>query len=172
MFPILGDRAIARITDGNVTYNASTPNIGNGFVFDSANKLLIVTNYKVLTAGTAEVRNSLITVAAADADLTRIVDKGVVAEGKTIGGIASFTEPVQKYLLGDADGNGEVEILDTTTIQRKLAKMNVNVDDETLYRNGDVNFDGELTTDDVTLIQRKLAKMSVPYPIGQYVDVQ
>lgn len=178
MFPIFKNSAMARISDGVNTYNASTPNIGNAFQFNSDKSLLIVTNYKVTKAGTAEVRNNLTTVAAADASLTRIVDKGVVAPGKEIGGKATFTEPTQpaeKYLLGDADNNDAVESLDVAAIQRYNAKMNPpvpGVDTAIVIRNGDVDQNGYLEIIDASYIQRYLARMNPPYPINTYIDVQ
>ena len=112
--------------------------------------------------------------ASADADLTRVVDNGVVQPGFTVGGIASFTdpsEPAETYLLGDADNNGTVDTNDVVIIQRYIAKQSV-PNREIVKRNGDVDRDGELVILDATNIQRKLARMSVPYPIDQYVPVQ
>lgn len=176
MFPILKDKAVAKIEDGLNKYNASTPNIGSGFKFDSDEALLIVTNYKVLKAGTAEIRNSLTTVAAADANLTRLVNKGVVQPGVTIGGFASFTDPSnptpgETYILGDADGSGAVDSIDVTLIKRYKARMKIDSDEVILKRNGDVDGDGDIEIIDATLIQRKLARMNVDYPIGEEIEV-
>ena len=173
MFPVLGDQAVARIFDGKIQYNASTPNIGNGFAF-TGNALLIVSHYRVIAGGTAEIRNALITVAAADASLTRIVNHGVVAPGKTIGGIASFTDPsgpVDTYLLGDSDNNTYVESIDATLIQRANAHLKVNVDEAILNRNGDVDGNGFLEVVDATYIQRYLAHLNCKYPVDTYVPV-
>ena len=174
MFPILGNAAVAKIDDGLNKFNASTPQINKGFKFDNDNALLAVTHYTVTAAGDAEVRTTLDMLASADADLTRIVDNGVVQPGFTVGGIASFTdpsEPAETYLLGDADNNGTVDTNDVVIIQRYIAKQSV-PNREIVKRNGDVDRDGELVILDATNIQRKLARMSVPYPIGQYVPVQ
>ncbi|MBQ3265267.1 MAG: dockerin type I repeat-containing protein [Ruminococcus sp.] len=181
MFPIMKDKAIAKVEAGLIKYNASTPQINNGFKFDSDKAVLIVTNYKVLKAGYAEVRNALTTVAAADEELTRVVDKGVVADGKTIGGKATFTDPSEpvgptdapeRYMLGDADNNGKVDAIDVTAIQRKAARMSVPYDEAIMLRNGDVDGNGKLEVIDATYIQRKLAKLKVDYPIGEWIDVQ
>ena len=170
MFPILGNAAVAKIDDGLNKFNATTPQINKGFKFDNDNALLAVTHYKVTAAGNAEVRTALNMLAAADADLTRIVYKGVLQPGFEIGGIASFTEPSQeaeRYLLGDVDGDGEVTIYDVTYIQRYEAAMKVNSFNEAA---ADVDGDGEITIFDATLIQRYLADMNVKYPINEYVD--
>ena len=73
-----------------------------------------------------------------------------------------------KLILGDADGDGEVSILDATIIQRCLANYTVN-DPDIVRRCGDADEDGELTILDVTLIQRYLANYTVGHPIGQSI---
>ena len=71
-------------------------------------------------------------------------------------------------IIGDADGDGSVTILDVTVIQRRLAEYDVN-DPENVELCGDVDEDGELSILDVTLIQRYLASYTVAHPIGQYI---
>ena len=179
MFPIMKNKAMAKIEDGEITYNGSTPNVSDGFMFNAEDSLLIVTNYKVIAAGTADIRNSLTDVAAADENLTRLVKNGVTQPGVSISGQATFTdptnpnpptEPAARYKLGDADNNDEVEAIDATLVQRVVGHANVNVDTDILRRNGDVDGSGDLEIIDVTYIQRFLAHMSVKYPIGQYVE--
>ena len=170
MFPILKSAALARITDGTISYNASTPYIGEGFDFKDEASLLIVSTYRVTNPGTGTIANSIYTLAAADENLTRIIDKGV-NQGYEVGGIASYTEPQaggETYLLGDTDGNEEVESIDATYILRTQAEMNVPIDAQTLL-NGDVDRSGELEVVDATYIQRWLAEFPVPYPIGEWV---
>lgn len=67
-------------------------------------------------------------------------------------------------ILGDADGDGQVSALDTTWIQRALARQDVpETYDEAA---ADIDGDGKVTALDVTWLQRYLAKMDVPYEIG------
>lgn len=182
MFPVFGDKAVAKVSDGLIKYNASNPTVNKGFVFNGNDTILILSHYTVTAGGTAEIRNSLTTVAAADQNLTRLVEDGVVKDGVVFDGIASFvdptgpvvpTQPVERYMLGDADNSGDLETPDATVIQRKLARMSVPfVDEAIMLRNGDVDGDGELTTADITLIQRKLARMATSYPVGEYVEVK
>ena len=73
-----------------------------------------------------------------------------------------------EYILGDADGNGTVDIVDATYIQRVIAELPVPFPMETLMH-GDVDGDGELTIADATLIQRYIAEMPVFYSIGEPV---
>ena len=79
--------------------------------------------------------------------------------------VTATAEPAA-YMIGDADGDGEVTIFDVTFIQRFLAHMPGVVINEAA---ADVDGDGEVSIIDVTLIQRHLASMPVKYPIDQYV---
>ena len=67
-------------------------------------------------------------------------------------------------ILGDADGNDDVAILDATAIQRTLATLPVTAFFEKL---ADVDADGEVTILDATGIQRWLAGLSCPDGIGE-----
>lgn len=74
-----------------------------------------------------------------------------------------------RYLIGDANGSGEVDIVDVTMLQRYMAGMETGIDEETLMH-GDVDSNGEIESVDVTFIQRKLAFMRVPYPVDEYAE--
>lgn len=69
-----------------------------------------------------------------------------------------------KVILGDADGDGEVTMVDVTIIQRACANMNTGIDTAVLM-NADVDGSGALEIIDATWIQRHLAKMGTPYVI-------
>ena len=73
------------------------------------------------------------------------------------------TEPAETYLKGDADGNGEVTILDATVVQRKLADLTVN-DPEGVAIRGAVTT-GTLGILDATAIQRFIAGFENVYGI-------
>lgn len=61
---------------------------------------------------------------------------------------------IVRHTPGDADGDGEVDVMDITVLSRYLAEgWDVTVD----ARNSDVNGDGELDLRDVVLIRRFLA---------------
>ena len=59
------------------------------------------------------------------------------------------------YLKGDADINGDVNIMDATAIQCYLAKMEVTIN----FDNADADLDGEISIMDATAIQLYLAKL-------------
>ena len=68
--------------------------------------------------------------------------------------IDKMVEPA--FIPGDADGDGEVTILDATAVQRFLADLNV----ESFYEKAaDYDRDGEVTILDATAIQRLLAEL-------------
>ena len=76
------------------------------------------------------------------------------------------TEPMNKCLLGDADSDGEVSILDATAIQRKLAAFTVDPFDGLA---ADSDEDGELSILDATAIQRWLVGLPAHAGIGTYI---
>ena len=73
------------------------------------------------------------------------------------------------YILGDANGDGVVDSIDATLIQRYDAQMHVG--DSFDVNAADVNGDGEVDILDVTFIQRYLAGMNVKFPIGEPANV-
>ncbi|MBQ7965323.1 MAG: hypothetical protein IJ331_04465 [Ruminococcus sp.] len=70
---------------------------------------------------------------------------------------------------GDANANGESNVMDVTFIQEVLVKLNT----MSALQNklADVNADGNLSVFDATLIQLKLAKCISEYPAGKEVYV-
>ena len=68
------------------------------------------------------------------------------------------------YIVGDADGNGEVDILDATLIQRLLARYDDNVPDRLEERLAATD---EVSIIDATLIQRYRAHYEVSRPFGE-----
>ena len=67
------------------------------------------------------------------------------------------------YLLGDADGDGEVTILDATAIQRNLVSLPV---DEYISEAADADGDNEVSILDATAIQRWLVSLPSNDEIG------
>lgn len=83
--------------------------------------------------------------------------------------IGALSAAADSYLIGDADGDGNVTIFDATKIQRVIADMDPD-EDGAIIRRGDVDQDEELTIFDVTYIQRYLADLSVEYPVNIRVE--
>ena len=74
----------------------------------------------------------------------------------------------QQLILGDADGDGVIMIVDCTLIQRDIAGL---ADIKAVNRiAADVDLDGEICILDATAIQRYLAEMNDNYPIGEYIS--
>ena len=71
------------------------------------------------------------------------------------------------YLRGDADGDGEVTIMDATVIQRRLVELPTPNFDE---RAADVDGDG-LNITDATWIQRYLAEFENIHHINETVTI-
>ena len=72
----------------------------------------------------------------------------------------------EKYILGDADSDGNVTSIDVTLLQRVCAHMETGIGEDVLM-NGDVDGSGVLEIIDATWMQRHLAKMDTPYAIGE-----
>jgi len=67
--------------------------------------------------------------------------------------------------LGDANGDGAVNINDVTTVQRYLAELDTL--DEIYLHAADANQDGTVDIADATAIQMYLAEYEMDYPIGE-----
>ncbi|MBQ3416698.1 MAG: dockerin type I repeat-containing protein [Ruminococcus sp.] len=80
---------------------------------------------------------------------------------------ASTQSETDGYLLGDADSDGTVSVIDATTIQKKLASLPVSADYN--ERAADVDGDGVVSVIDATYIQKYLASLEVPYAINKWV---
>lgn len=92
-----------------------------------------------------------------------LLDAVVPTEPPTTPATEPPTEP-KKYLLGDADTDGYITILDATTIQRVLADYDAKSFDEKA-----ANVTGEgLNIVDATLIQRYLAEIPISYAVGEW----
>jgi hypothetical protein len=72
---------------------------------------------------------------------------------------------LDSVLLGDANGDGYVNISDVTDIQRAVAEIGTL--DDLRKKAADVNGDGVVTIDDATLLQMYLAEFETAYPIGE-----
>ena len=69
--------------------------------------------------------------------------------------------------LGDANGDGSVNINDVTAIQAHKAEMSFLTDLQQLA--ADVNYDGKVDIEDATLMQSYLAEYAVDYAVNTTV---
>ena len=70
-------------------------------------------------------------------------------------------------LLGDADGDGSVNVSDVTKVQRYLAELETLVG---IYLHAaDANQDGTVDIADATAVQMYIAEYDLPYPIGEAI---
>ena len=79
--------------------------------------------------------------------------------------ICEIDDPV---ILGDTDGNTEVETIDATLIQRYHAGLELGLFDSEMR--ADVNGDGVIDIIDATFILRYLSGMDIPYDVGEWIN--
>lgn len=82
--------------------------------------------------------------------------------------ITTTKSETDSYILGDADGDGEVSVFDATYIQRAL--VGIDLPTPCNEKAADVDGDEEMSIFDATLIQRYLVGINVPYAIGETVS--
>lgn len=81
---------------------------------------------------------------------------------------AYFGLEKQSYLLGDADNDGIVTVLDATRVQRYVAGYTM--PDDFSESTADSDEDGAITVLDATVIQRHLASFDVAHPVGETIS--
>ena len=75
-------------------------------------------------------------------------------------------DPPVWYMVGDADTDLEISVLDATYIQRYLAGI---ITEEYIDLKAAAFVEDEVTILDATYIQRYLASLDAPYPIGEMI---
>ena len=105
------------------------------------------------------------TVAYADNQLAGTATVTVTGAGNYEGEATAYF--AIRNVLGDSDGNGEIEVVDATLIQRRLVDLTV-PDPDRIESVGDVD-GGGLDITDAPFIQRFLVGMEVPYPINEMI---
>ncbi|MBQ1897650.1 MAG: hypothetical protein II163_00615, partial [Ruminococcus sp.] len=157
-FPILGERSGGGACSLLIAYTPET----FFYTMSSYNKLI--------TADGNDVDSG----AELDYDLTKRVTDDEGNESIDYSGLYDLEDISRKIdmyygvqLLGDADGDGEVSILDATAIQRKDVLLSVAYFDDVA---ADVDGDGDVTILDATFIQRFLAGLPYPAGIGEAIQ--
>lgn len=157
-FPILGERSGGGACSLLIAYTPET----FFYTLSSYNKFI--------TADGNDVDSG----AELDYDLTKRVTDDEGNESIDYSGLYDLEDISRKIdmyygvqLLGDADGDGEVSILDATAIQRKDVLLSVAYFDDAA---ADVDGDGDVTILDATFIQRFLAGLPCPAGIGEAIQ--
>ncbi len=123
-----------------------------------------------------EMLGALVNVRNEDDNTIQQEEKLLLLENDTEAGVEILPngeekECVSRFVLGDVNNNGDIDITDATFVQRKLTKIDTPYTDEILQQ-GDVDGNGTLELMDVTAIQYYLNQMSIPYLIGVNVYTQ
>ena len=157
-FPILGERSGGGACSLLIAYTPET----FFYTMSSYNKFI--------TADNSDVDSG----AELDYDLTKRVTDDEGNESIDYSGLYDLEDISRKIdsfygvqLLGDADGDCDVTILDATAIQRMLASIPVEYFDDVA---ADVDGDGDVTILDATYIQRFLAGLPCPAGIGEAIQ--
>ena len=82
--------------------------------------------------------------------------------------IACSAFAAEAYILGDADTDGNVTVIDATLIQTKLAGLPAGGSYSAAA--ADVDGNGRVEIFDATYIQRWVAEMDTPYQIGSEIN--
>ena len=81
--------------------------------------------------------------------------------------VPETTAPSDDLLIGDADGNGQIDVKDVTYIQKHLVKYTdsngqplIDENDSRQFKIADVNGDNQLDVNDVTQLQKIIVKLA------------
>lgn len=81
----------------------------------------------------------------------------LASSDKSAGFTLEFTIPDDEYILGDVDGDGDVSVIDATTIQRHVAQLTLI--SENRLECADADKDTVVSVMDATMIQRLVAQL-------------
>lgn len=90
-----------------------------------------------------------------EATFDEIVTEPLESAPPLLAGTRDESTPDEVFLIGDANGDGKISIVDATIIQKHLAKMREIPENHIKY--ADLNGDGKITVTDATIVQKKIA---------------
>ena len=99
--------------------------------------------------------------------LAVLLTTAILASAVVVSFSASAKE--REFILGDADSDGNVTVMDATAIQKKLASIETSSFNENA---ADVDRDSKVTILDATYIQEYLASLPCPDGIGEPIDAE
>ena len=169
--PGLGAGVINQTSDSRIVGNFSAvqPAV-YAYNEDGTPVTLVKAVFKLLdkNAKTVTVRCNMDTVSYCDEDEEEPEARYIAVSGCDIGdsydmgSYSSFISPGEQAMVGDADGNGKVNISDATAIQRHLAEFDdatYDLSDKKMLTTLDANYDGRVNVKDVAAVQRYAAEM-------------
>ncbi len=165
-YPVAGE---CSIKDRVVTYNST--------IVTSHIDLATGEKLKPDTVKTSEKRSIDVYKTSPDASLGTLIETPANSEGYYKAGVTNVVylykkgahTVVDRYLLGDSNRDGKVNINDVTYIQQGL--VTIITLDENSKRSADVDGNGRVTILDANYIQRYKAGISIPYDVEQEVLV-
>ncbi len=149
------DLKIESNTDGYACTFGTEKTITGGFDF-----ALTSVDSKYVYVGMYAVRNAKVTYS----DVKLLID-GVEVTPENVEELTTYKEttpptpPTPTVVLGDVDGNGDINVRDGVVIKQYLAQMQVEINEA----NSDVNKSGKVDSADSVLIMKKLAGMDVGF---------
>ena len=161
------DKVGAKMGVGSIFHIApdvSPTNALASFTYSSSDEDVAVVDANGMVIAVSE-GQATITVKS-DNNITKKYVVSVEGDGGVTHLTAKPSAPV--IILGDADGSGSVESIDTAILLRRIVYIEAPYDDVTISR-GNVNGDLFIDVMDVTLIQRYLANIETPYNIGKRI---
>lgn len=86
----------------------------------------------------------------------------------TVLGVFCFATSARSFVLGDADTDRVVSVIDATTIQKVRASISVEAFDPVA---ADVDGDDVVSVLDATYVQKSLAHVKIEYAVGAEVEI-
>lgn len=166
IMPVVGSDLVYRTNTNYIKGNFSNLNL---FTFNKNSEFVTVT-FNVIGTGNAKVDLQLEYLGAGYVDNSTgevqdadYVNNGVIVDITKITGfenaaITTKTEFISDILIGDADGNGSVNIIDVTQIMKAVAEKVTLT--PTQSKCADVNGDGKVNIKDATMLQKRLAGLA------------
>ena len=97
-----------------------------------------------------------------------IIGLQMAIDDRDLSEIATHFRIGVRYKRGDADGDGEITILDATYTQR--SEVGITLPTPIIEIAADVDSDGYVSIIDATLVQRYLVGIPTVYNIGEFID--
>lgn len=153
------------LTANKIFYNYTSPKKGVA-VFNDENAHYFKIRFKALAAGTVEVSHIMeLLTTKVNGENLRIFTDGAANRQLDPVPFQVTSAEAPTALVGDADGDYDVTVMDATFIQRVTAGKKSSYD----AVNTDVNNDGDVNLKDALIIRRYKAGLSNPEQVGEWI---